>query len=70
MQTALQNSDLAPKEQRNMIQRFGEVLTDIVMPDMQPYEAAAEVEINFFIGKLKYTVKRRRDTDKTDTVVV
>ena len=40
------------------------------MPDLQPYEAAAEVEINFFIGKLKYTVKRRRDADKTDTVMV
>ena len=68
MQTALQNSDLAPQEQKTMVQRFGEVLSDIVMPDLQPYEAAAEVEINFFIGKLKYTVKRRKDAGKADTV--
>ena len=68
MQTALQNSDLAPQEQKTMIQRFGEVLSDIVMPDLQPYEAAAEVEINFFIGKLKYTVKRRKDAGQADTV--
>ena len=40
----------------------------IVMPDLQPYEAAAEVEINFFIGKLKYIVKRRKDAGQTDTV--
>ena len=68
MQTALQKSDLAPQEQKTMVQRFGEVLSDIVMPDLQPYEAAAEVEINFFIGKLKYTVKRRKDAGKADTV--
>ena len=68
MQTALQNSDLAPQEQKTMVQRFGEVLSDIVMPDLQPYEAAAEVEINFFIGKLKYTVKRRKAAGQTDTV--
>ena len=68
MQTALQNSDLAPQEQKTMVQRFGEVLSDIVMPDLQPYEAAAEVEINFFIGKLKYTVKRRKDAGQADTV--
>ena len=68
MQTTLQNSDLAPQEQKTMVQRFGEALSDIVMPDLQPYEAAAEVEINFFIGKLKYTVKRRKDAGHTDTV--
>ncbi len=69
MQTTLQNSDLAPQEQKTMVQRFGEVLSDIVMPDLQPYEAAAEMEINFFIGKLKYTVKRRKEADRTDTFV-
>ncbi|MCM1169792.1 MAG: ORF6N domain-containing protein [Bacteroides sp.] len=68
MQTVLQNGDLAPQEQKNMIQRFGETLSDIVMPDLQPYEAEAALELNFFIGKLKYTVKRRKETDRPDTV--
>ncbi|MCM1170116.1 MAG: hypothetical protein NC324_09305 [Bacteroides sp.] len=68
MQNALQNGELAPQEQKTVIQRFGDVLSDIVMPDLQPYEAVAEVEVNFFIGKLKYTVKRRKETDRPDTV--
>ncbi|MCM1531402.1 MAG: ORF6N domain-containing protein [Bacteroides sp.] len=68
MQNTLQNGDVAPQEQKTMIQRFGETLSDIVMPDLQPYEAAAEIEVNFFIGKLKYTVKRRKEPDRPDTV--
>ncbi len=68
MQNTLQNSDLAPQEQKTMVQRFGEVLSDIVMPDLQPYEAAAEMEINFFIGKLKYTVKRRKEVGQSDSM--
>lgn len=68
MQNALQNGDVTPQEQKNMIQRFGETLSDIVMPDLQPYEAEAALELNFFIGKLKYTVKRRKEPDRPDTV--
>ena len=42
------------------MQHFGEVLTDIVMPDLQTSETESTLEINFFIGKLKHTVKRVR----------
>ena len=42
------------------MQHFGEVLTDIVMPDLQTSETESSLEINFFIGKLKHTVKRVR----------
>ncbi|MCM1169793.1 MAG: ORF6N domain-containing protein [Bacteroides sp.] len=68
MQAVLQNGELAPQEQKTVIQRFGETLSDIVMPDLQPYEAEAALELNFFIGKLKYTVKRRKEPDRPDTL--
>ena len=42
------------------MKHFGEVLSDIVMPDLQTQETESSLEINFFIGKLKHTVKRVR----------
>ena len=51
----------ADKElQKTKMQHFGEVLTDIVMPDLQTQETESSLEINFFIGKIKHTVKRVR----------
>ena len=48
------------QKQVSKMQHFGEVLTDIVMPDLQTSETESSLEINFFIGKLKHTVKRVR----------
>ncbi len=52
------------EKQKTKMQQFGEVLTDIVMPDLQTSETESSLEINFFIGKLKHTVKRIRKEDK------
>jgi hypothetical protein len=51
-------------KQTSKIQHFGEVLSDIVMPDLQTAETESSLEINFFIGKIKHTVKRVRKNDK------
>lgn len=48
------------EKQTSKLQHFGEVLTDIVMPELQTSETESSLEINFFIGKLKHTVKRVR----------
>ena len=48
------------KKQAAKIQHFGEVLTDIVMPDLQTSETESSLEINFLIGKIKHTVMRVR----------
>ena len=48
------------EKQTSKMQHFGELLTDIVMPDLQTSETESSLEINFFIGKLKRTVKRVR----------
>jgi len=42
------------------MQHFGEVFSGIVMPDPQTSETGSSMEINFFIGKQKHTVKRVR----------
>jgi hypothetical protein len=48
------------KKQLSMMDHFGNMLADIVMPDLQTNETESSLEINFFIGKLKHTVKRVR----------
>ena len=51
--------------QAQKMHHFGEVLTDIVMPDLETTETESSLEINFFIGKIKHTVKRvKKDNNK------
>ena len=40
------------------MKHFGEVLSDIVMPDLKTAETESTLELNFIIGKIKHTVKR------------
>ena len=49
----------ADKQKRGeKMRHFGEVLTDIVMPDLDTVETGSSLELNFFIGKLKHSVRR------------
>lgn len=50
-------------KQASKMQHFGEVLSDIVMPDLQTSETESSLEINFLIGKIKHSVKRVRRED-------
>ena len=52
------------EKQSSKIKHFGEVLSDIVMPDLQTSETESSLEINFIIGKIKHTVKRVRKNEK------
>ena len=45
------------------MEHFGQALTDIVMPDLEAVETESTLELNFFIGKIKHTVRRIRRTD-------
>ena len=47
-----------PTLQKSRMEQFGQVLTDVVMPDLETTETESSLELNFFIGKLKHTVKR------------
>lgn len=46
------------EQQKDRLKRFGEVIADIVMPDLETSETESTLELDFFIGKLKHTVKR------------
>ena len=53
------------EKQKAKMQHFGDVLTEIVMPDLQTSETESSLEINFLIGKIKHIVKRvRREEGK------
>lgn len=57
------------KKQQSKIRHFGEMLSNIVMPDLETSETESSLEINFLIGKIKHTVKRvkrRNDSDQTE----
>ena len=47
-------------EQADKVKHFGDVLTDLVMPDLRTSETESSLEINFLIGKIKHSVKRVR----------
>ena len=57
-----------PDVQKSMMKQFGEILSDIVIPELQTSETESSLELNFFIGKLKHTVKRKRIDGKEDIV--
>ena len=50
--------------QAKKMHHFGEVLTDIVMPDLETTETESSLEINFVIGKITHTVKRVKKDNK------
>ncbi len=54
------------KVQQSKMKRFGEVLSDIVMPDLETAETESTLELNFIIGKIKHTVKRVKTSKKED----
>ena len=54
------------RRQADKMRHFGEALADIVMPDMDTVETESSLELNFFIGKIKHTVRRIRKVEKKD----
>ena len=50
--------------QSKKMHHFGEMLTDIVMPDLETSEIESSLEINFIIGKITHTVKRVKKDNK------
>ena len=54
------------EQQVSKMKHFGDMLTDIVMPDLAVAETESSLEINFIIGKIKHTVKRVKKEEKND----
>lgn len=62
------HSETDPKEQALKMQHFGRMLSDIVMPDLETTETESSLELNFFIGKIKHTVKRVKKSDSNSSI--
>ncbi|MBQ4384541.1 MAG: ORF6N domain-containing protein [Kiritimatiellae bacterium] len=46
------------KTQGGKLKHFGELLADVVMPDLTDVETESSLELNFLVGKIKHTVRR------------
>ncbi len=46
------------EKQQVKMEHFGNVLSEIVMPDLETTETESSLELNFIIGKIKHTVRR------------
>ena len=51
-------------KQNEKINRIGELISDIVMPDLETSETESTLELNFVIGKIKHTVKRIKNNSR------
>lgn len=56
------------EKRQPLMSRFSELISDIVLPDLRVDETETSLELNFFIGKLKHTVKRKRRDNGPDIV--
>lgn len=50
-------------EQKKIMQRFSDTLSEIVMPDFDTTETESTIELNFMVAKFKHTIKRTRRND-------
>ncbi|MCH5226776.1 MAG: ORF6N domain-containing protein [Muribaculaceae bacterium] len=57
------------KSQMNFLTGFGNLLTDILMPEMETSDTETSMELNFVIGKLKHTVKRSKKKDEVGKLI-
>ena len=52
--------------QLSRIEKIGNIITDLMHPDLQTSETESSMEVNIFIGKFKHTVKRTRRPELRD----
>jgi hypothetical protein len=48
------------EEQKSMLKKSGELISDIICSDLEPSETETTVEINLAVLSLKHTVKRTK----------
>ena len=58
----MHDSDSTDEKKKGMI-HVGEILAELITPELETSETESSMEINLFIGKLKHTVKRSKRND-------
>lgn len=57
------------EEKKKGMTRIGDILADLIMPDLETTETQSTLEFNFVIGKLKHSVTRQRKHDAEDILL-
>ena len=52
------------KEKQNLVQKSGDIITQILEDDLSLNETETSIELNFAVLKFKHTVKRNKDEKK------
>lgn len=66
----LEIHDTVSQEEKRMgMTRIGDILADLIMPDLETTETQSSLEFNFVIGKLKHSITRHRKNNYTDFIL-
>ena len=66
----LEVHDASLQEEKNIgMKRIGDILADLIMPDLETTETQSSLEFNFVIGKLKHSITRQRRSDNSDIIL-
>ena len=57
------------EEKKIGMKRIGDILADLIMPELETTETQSSLEFNFVIGKLKHSITRQRKNDSTDIIL-
>lgn len=62
--------DATSKEiKQDGMKRIGDILGDLIMPDLETTETQSSLEFNFVIGKLKHSITRQRKSDNSEIIL-
>ncbi|MCH5230474.1 MAG: ORF6N domain-containing protein [Muribaculaceae bacterium] len=64
----MHDSDSDEFKKKGMV-RIGEILGNLIMPDLQATETKTSLEFNFVFGKLKHTITRQRLNENADVIL-
>lgn len=64
----MHDSDSDEFKKKGMV-RIGEILGNLIMPDLQATETKTSLEFNFVFGKLKHTITRQRINENADVIL-
>ena len=66
----LEVHDASLQEEKNIgMKRIGDILANLIMPDLETTETQSSLEFNFVIGKLKHSLTRQRKSDNSDIIL-
>lgn len=57
------------EDKKKGMARIGDILADLIMPDLETTETQSSLEFNFVIGKLKHSITRQRKNDNADIIL-